>query len=998
MDSFNIYILSKLKKVFLLICLFSVEFYKGYCQCTFSLGPDTTVCQGQVISIPITGPAGYNSYNWSTGSSSQNITVNAAGTYICNATILGSNLVTNGDFSSGNSGFTSSYVVGTGGSWGPVSAEGTYLVTPNPNVAHTNFPYFGDHTSGIGNMMVVNGAGVANTSIWCQTIPVTPNTTFNFSTWVATSVASNLSELAMLQFSINGNLLGSVFSPPLIPGQWSQFNATWNSGINTTATICIENQCTVLSGNDFALDDIFFQQVCSYSDTLIVESIPLPNISVTGPFTLDCTSTPVTLSGNSTTTGAIYNWTGPSSFYSTLQNPTTTVAGTYTLTITEPLKHCSSNATVTVNSSTQLNISAGSSQTINCLHPTVNISASSSSNGVIYSWTGPGLFSSSLQNPMVNLPGTYTVTVTDSAGICKATANVLVNIDTAAPIISVGPDLNLSCKNPSVTLSGSSSIPGIMYLWSGPAQQTSVLSSISTNIPGTYTLTVTNPLNGCSSKDIAVVYPAATGPVSNFFVTHVTCNGGNDGSANIYLTGGTPPFTYLWSNNPLLNSSVITGLNAAIYTCNVVDSNGCKAASTFTILEPPPLSINPIPPLTVCPGQQVNLSALVSGGTPPYTYIWSDAASNPISNPFSPSTSAQYLVSATDSNGCHSLPMPFSINLYPPPAVSVNSPSAICYGSYANVTATVSGGTGNYTYLWMPGNFNTATVQLYPNQTATYTLTLTDACGQTQKQVTVVVNPRPFSPIKASDTSGCAPLCIDFSGNNSAAYNFTWSTSNNLLASGNNFSYCFAPGTYTVNLIVSDALGCKDSSNLTINSFVVPKAQFYFENKDLSIFNPEVHFINTSYNATNYIWHFGDNMNTQSNSINPFFLYPGAENCYPVSLIASNVHCRDTANELVCIKDIFTIYFPNAFTPNNDGLNDIWLPLGTGIDEHNFNLIIYDRWGNLVFDTDIWGKGWNGVMKDKNDIVQEDVYVWKTKLKDRFGNPHQYNGIITLCK
>lgn len=162
---------------------------------------------------------------------------------------ISSNLVTNGNFSSGNTGFSSSY----GYNPGNLTPEGKYDVLTNPHDDHTNFSACGDHTSGSGKMMVVNGAATAGVTVWCGSVTVSPNSSYTFSTWVASVHATSP---AILQFSINGVNLGSTFTASSTTCNWQQFCETWNSGASTTASICIVNQNTASSGNDFALDDI----------------------------------------------------------------------------------------------------------------------------------------------------------------------------------------------------------------------------------------------------------------------------------------------------------------------------------------------------------------------------------------------------------------------------------------------------------------------------------------------------------------------------------------------------------------------------------------------------------------------------------------------------------------------------------------------------------------------------------------------------------------------
>ena len=168
---------------------------------------------------------------------------------------MGPQLVVNGDFSDSIAGFTSDYVYGTGGISGILQNDGQFAIATNPNDTHIDFDNYGDHTTGTGQMLVVNGAGAPNVSIWCQTITVLPNTTYFFSTWAATA---NWQSPAVLQFSINGDLMGSPFSLTSTTGVWSQFAESWFSGANTTATICIVNQNPAIGGNDFTLDDISF--------------------------------------------------------------------------------------------------------------------------------------------------------------------------------------------------------------------------------------------------------------------------------------------------------------------------------------------------------------------------------------------------------------------------------------------------------------------------------------------------------------------------------------------------------------------------------------------------------------------------------------------------------------------------------------------------------------------------------------------------------------------
>lgn len=257
------------------------------CDLQVDAGPDTNVCYpGGSVGLmgSITGDDVF--YQWTPASGLSNpfiltpvANVNADITYTLTAYAIDPNspeLVINGDFSAGNTGFSSdyTYVVDLPAVQNEMVPEGTYTVITNPNLVHTGFSPCTDHTSGSGNMMVVNGAANLQ-DIWCQTVSVTPGALYNISAWVA---SVNPASPAQLQFSINGIPIGNIVNAVSTPCVWIPFNAIWNAGSNTTAQICILNLNTAAGGNDFALDDISMKGLCSVSDeveiTLYEEEAP----------------------------------------------------------------------------------------------------------------------------------------------------------------------------------------------------------------------------------------------------------------------------------------------------------------------------------------------------------------------------------------------------------------------------------------------------------------------------------------------------------------------------------------------------------------------------------------------------------------------------------------------------------------------------------------------------------------------------------------------------
>ena len=264
-----------MKRNTLLFLLFIIS-SSVFSQNIIATAAQDTICQGESVALSADGDV-FDTYTWSpsmwiTSPSTSNPTVTppTTTTYTVIGSLLGNSVIVNGDFSLGNSGFSTEYLYGpntSGGPWGDLSDEGTYSVVTNPNISHSNFANCSDHTTGFGNMMVVNGAGNPNQPVWCQTINVIPNTTYQFSTWIASVELGNPAEL---QFSINGDLLGSTFTASSGTCNWEQFFQIWESDNNTSVEICIVNQNVAVGGNDFALDDISFAPILTAESSVTV--------------------------------------------------------------------------------------------------------------------------------------------------------------------------------------------------------------------------------------------------------------------------------------------------------------------------------------------------------------------------------------------------------------------------------------------------------------------------------------------------------------------------------------------------------------------------------------------------------------------------------------------------------------------------------------------------------------------------------------------------------
>ena len=208
-------------------------------------------------------------------------------------------------------------------------------------------------------------------------------------------------------------------------------------------------------------------------------------------------------------------------------------------------------------------------------------------------------------------------------------------------------------------------------------------------------------------------------------------------------------------------------------------------------------------------------------------------------------------------------------------------------------------------------------------------------------------------------------------------------------------------GTYLVR--VFDSVGCEVLGLDTIAAVPAPPFISNFNATPLvtTIFNTNVIFTDVSTGAQQYVWDFGDpnsGADNASSDQNPTHEFPSEEpGTYTVWLVTTNIlGCKDSVSKEVIIKGDYVLFAPNAFTPNGDGLNETFFPKGIGIDESNFKFMIFDRWGDLIFNTNNIEEPWDGRANDGKKMAQIDTYVWKIETYDDNGVEHEYVGKITL--
>ena len=889
---------------------------------------------------------GRNNTSWTTTNETTRFTPNGIATYTINWYVLPSNTL-----------------VGTGS---PIT------VTPPAGQPSTSYYAQITGTSGCGTAL-----SSRDTVVVLQTTPTPPivsNTTIcnGFS---ATLTASGSGPVYEWYNAPGGTLLGTgaTFTTPALTSTTSyyvQTNAAGCIGSQAPVTVTVASIITVNAG----LDD----SICSGEN-----------------YSLGVT--PIGL-------GYTYSWDAPglpgfSNSATPIVNPAVTT--TYTVTVTDTLG-CTGTDVVTIIVGTPIIITASGSPT-NCsgsCDGAGSVSATGSFGGYSYIWSN-GAISSTVSSLCTS---TYTVIVTDLLG---CTAQDTIQVLEPTPIALTVTTTNSNCNLPdgSATVVASGGVGGYSYLWTD-GQTTATATNL---IPGTYCVIVTD-LNGCFDSICVTVIspPGVTATISN---TPVTCNGFCDGTASITTSLGVAPYTYLWNNGQ--TNLTATGLCSGSYTCTVTDANGCFFNASTTITQPTIIIIDVIPPSTICIGQSVTLNASANGGHPlgGYTFDWTSPAFNGPSYSVSPTTTTTYTVIATDSAGCVSLtPQTVTITVNAPLAVIASPNVSICPGGNTTLTSIASGGDGSYTFNWMPGAGSASSFNVSPASTTSYTITVTDGCTTLPASaiITVTILPLPVIAFSPNVTSGCFPTCITFTNSTTIAggaiASWNWDLGDGTTSVLQNpTTHCsYTAGTYDITLTAITTGGCSSTSTINnmITIFPQPVAQFTFGPQPTTTETPTINFTDLSIDATNWVWNFGDATNlfqpNSSNQMNPFHIY-GDTGQYCVTLIVQSIGgCPDTTINCLRIEPEYTFYIPNAFTPNGDEMNNIFAPKGQNIVD--FTMRIFDRWGNMIFNSNSINDGWNGKFQNMGLVVQEDVYVYNIEIKDNLGNKHQYIGHVTIVK
>lgn len=885
-----------------------------------------------------------------------------------------------------------------------VTVNPTPAVTPSSsNVISCSTPTATLTGTSVGNTMVWNGGALSNASnpatvSAAGTYTVTATDPSTSCTNTATVVVTGNTTVPIISATSNHNL-NCTFSTATLTGTSAGNTIVWNGGLLVNAA----NPATVNTAGTYTVTATNASNACTATTTVTVTSnSSIPDITAGSPLALNCSTTSGIISASSTVGGINYSWTGPGIVSgNSSSSATVNSAGTYTVTITDPANTCTNTTTVTVTSSGSLpNVIPGSSLTLDCITTSGTLSASSSTSGVSYAWTGPGIVSNgNTSSPTVNATGTYTVTVTDPSNSCTNTSTVVVTTNGVLPTVTTGSPLSLTCTILTGTITASSTTPGATFLWTGSGiTANATTSSPTVNAAGTYTVTVSDPSNGCTNTGTVAVNTNTTPPNAVAGASLVlNCS---TTSGLISVSSSTLGVSFSWAGPSVVSGATTaspTVNTAGSYTVTVTDPlNGCTNTTTVIVTNTGALPnvISGSPLVLNC----LNTSGIItaSSSTSGVTYNWSGPSITTGASTASPTVNAAgtYTVTVTNpSNGCSNTATVSVTNTSQLPNLTVGSSLALnCIVSSGLITA--SSTTSGVTYAWTgPGIVSgSSTSAVTVNGAGTYTVVVTDpsnGCTSTATttvtQNTTVPNVSSIPTLALACTSGAVGIVTATSTTAGVSYN--WQGIG--IVSGDTTSSVTVDGAGTYIVTVTDPTnGCTASSTTIVSQVLAPTASV---SNDVTITIGNSALLAAG-GGGSYLWSTNDTTSTISVSPTETTTY-----CVTVSNASG---CFDTACVRVTVEipcpENKDLAVPNAFSPNGDYHNDRFCLQGWSTCIADFQIIIYDRWGEKVFESSDASFCWDGTYKGKD--LDPAVFVYYITAVLSNSNNVEKKGNISLIR
>jgi PKD repeat protein len=669
-----------------------------------------------------------------------------------------------------------------------------------------------------------------------------------------------------------------------------------------------------------------------------------------------------------------FDWGGPNGFSSSNQDISNVLAGNYLGTATDAAG-CESIVSVTLTEPESLTAGLLSATDVSCpgaADGTIDVVIVGGTAPYNLQWTG-GL---TTQNLVDLSAGLYALVVMDTNG-CQTTFTHTVL--EPQPIVLDGIDVtDATCyglSNGEIAVTPIGGTLPYSYLWEDGQINSTAVGLVS----GTYTLTVTDD-RGCILTDSIFVGEPLVLEVLQISLSDVTCQGENDGTASVEMTGGTAPYSFTWAPTNQTGSDVVLGVGTHFFTAT--DANGCSLTDTVLIGEPNVLLVSVSPDTTICSGGQAVLLSSATGGSGGYFFAWDNGVGAGANQLVFPTIQTTYTVTVTDNNGCTANES-VTINLLPTPTAAfvATAVDACALPAVFTLNNTSIGATS---YIWYQGTDTITAFEpsLSYDSIGTYSIALVAGsefgCSNTAV-VEVVVSPLPIAGFTVNNPDGCLPVTTVFSNTSQNANSYLWNfgdgTTGTSPSPGHSY---FEVGSYSVTLIVTSAGGCSDT--LTIDSavtvFPLPIAAFTVIDLGAEL-GDSYQFQNSSSTGNAYAWNFGDG--TNSDEYSPLHEY-ATSGAFDVTLTVITAQgCIDTAQYDVDVEIQIGLFVPNAIAVGQ-GDAGVFKPTGVGI--ATYRALVFDKWGNQLWESTELVAGspsefWDGRYQGEN--VPQGSYVWQVE-------------------
>lgn len=708
-----------------------------------------------------------------------------------------------------------------------------------------------------------------------------------------------------------------------------------------------------------------------------------------------------------------FAWTGPDGFTSTDEDLKNLREGYYYLTITDN-GNCPFSQSYYVPSPGLFQFS-GNKNDISCFglnDGSINLSVSGGTEPYKFVWTKNGLPYTANSSYINNLgPGIYEVTITELNN-CNTLNEKYEIIEPPLLKVSLQKQVDILCYGAytgEININvvggrGNETSPGVFsyyYNWTGPNGFTSYSKNLANVAAGVYNLTVTDN-SGCTDH-LKVELLQNDQLELDYTKTEIACYNYADASITINnIKGGIPfttgePYLIKWSN--LGTGHVQNNLSAGTYIITITDALSCSREFPIVIDNAPVFTIDPDVKQISCFGEKdAHIRLNLIGGKAPVTLVWTDDPTAGIErNNLGP---GKYSVKITDDKGCE---IKKEFNIIEPPLLELNAtvtnPLSCLQADTGAINLVVTGGTPPFTYSW---SNNATTEDLENLNPGNYTVTVTDFNGCQKSETWKIIRFEQLTPtIEVLTDFNCDTKYVKqtFVGHVKGGvppYTLHWSDGD---VSGANNEIMNTDNNGLVTFSVTDSFGCTADVSYNVNTPVLGTPNFSFGSygKDMydlySIYDP-ITFTNLANGDFTLIsWDFGDG--NFSDEENPKHIYTRVGTYNVKQTVTYPFGCQYSYSTTIKVEKGYSLIMPNAFTPNNDGLNDTFAPSFLGLSD--ITLDVYDTWGGLIYsETGTNIRGWDGRIKDIE--AENGNYYYKITLKTFYNHTVVEKGALTLIK